>query len=259
MNGLAAGLPSIVFGVMLVLCRVGAAVAVLPGIGEAEAPAMLRVGVALCLAILIYPDVDRHGVDVGVPAAELVRLIASEFATGLLLGWLARLVALALPVTGQLISLFTGLSSVIQPDASLGAQSSALARLFSLAAPTLLLVSGLYALPIQALANSYRLMPLGGGFAHGDGASAVVAATAGMFTLSLRLAAPFVVAGTVWQIALGFLSKFVPTLQAGSALIPGQVLGGMLLLALLIRAMLWQWGDAASRDLMSLPGLPSHG
>ena len=41
------------FGLMLVLARIGAAMTLLPGLGETAPPAMLRAGLALCIALLL--------------------------------------------------------------------------------------------------------------------------------------------------------------------------------------------------------------
>jgi len=68
-------------------------------------------------------------------------------------GFLARVLVLALPMAGQILATLLGVSSVLQFDPEMGPQTSALARLFALAAPVLVLASGLYALPIEALAG----------------------------------------------------------------------------------------------------------
>ena len=245
-------LPALAFGGALVLCRVGGAVAVLPGLGEAQPPQMVRAGLAVGLTLLIAPLAVPTGIGADRPPFEILRLIAVEVATGYFIGWLARLVAMALPIAGQLISLMVGLTCLVQPDPELGAQASAIARLFSLAAPVLLLSSGLYALPLEALSASYRLIPLGSGLPIGDATQSVVTATEDAFGIGLRLAAPFFLIGTVWQVALGVLSRFVPTMQAGSALLPGQVLGGTVLLAILARPMLTGWSETARLNLRAL-------
>ena len=100
----------------------------------------------------------------------------AELLVGRVLGWLARLPALALAMAGAVVSDMLGLSSVVQPDPALGGQSSALARLFGLLAPVLVLSTGLYALPLQALAGSYRLFPPGSVMPAGPLAESVTAA-----------------------------------------------------------------------------------
>lgn len=240
---------------MLVLSRVGAALMLLPGFGETEPPAMLRAGLALCFTVLLLPLVQPLLPPPPTDALTVAAMVAGELLAGGLLGFLARLVALALPIAGQIASYMTGLSSVLQPDPVLGSQASAISRLLGLCAPVLFLASGLYALPLSALAGSYRLFPPGQGPLAGDAAAGVVASVGQAFALALRLAAPFVVGGVLWQVGLGLLARFVPPLHVSSVLQPAQILGGLLLLALSAAAILAVWGDAARTVLSALPGL----
>ena len=47
-------------------------------------------------------------------------MIVAEVITGLWIGWLARLLVLALPVAGQFIAYMLGIANVLQPDPELG-------------------------------------------------------------------------------------------------------------------------------------------
>ena len=259
MNGsdtatLLAALPGLAFGLMLVLCRVSAAVMVLPGIGESEIPMVVRAALAVGIAVLIYPGVQTLLPAPQLPVPQLVALIAAELACGLLIGWLARLLALSLPIAGQIISTMIGLSSVLQPDPDLGSQTSALSRLLAIVAPVLVLSSGLYALPLGALAGSYRLLPPGMPLPTGDIVQSVAVATENSFALALRLASPLVLVGLLWQLMLGVLARLLPTLQVYQLSLPGQVLGGLLLFGLLLGPILHNWMQALQTGFDTLPG-----
>lgn len=246
---------SLAFAFMLVLCRCAGAVTLLPGLGEDDPPALVRVGLALALALLIAP-VEMASLPK--PPADFMKLaamLAEDFAIGALLGWLARLLSLALPAAGQIMSLMTGQSSVLQPDPTLGAQSAALGRLFNLLAPVLILATGLYALPLQALAGSYTLFPPGRPLASSDLLETAMRAVSGSFALAARLAAPFILASLLWQVGLGLLSRLVPQIQAYFTALPGQVLGGLLLVGLLGAAIVQAWLTAMGDGLAALPGL----
>jgi hypothetical protein len=143
---------SLAFAFIMVLCRCGAVVMLLPGLGEEGPPGMVRVGIAGAIAVLLVPVVAPQLPPPPDDFLRLVALLCGELLAGGFLGWLARLVALSLPAAGQIISLATGMSSVLQPDANFGAQTSGIGRLFGAAAPVLILTSGLYALPLSALA-----------------------------------------------------------------------------------------------------------
>lgn len=162
------------FGLMLVVARVAGAIMLLPGMGESAPPAMLRAGLALCIALLLLPGllpILPPPPEAGIQAALM---IGAEVLTGVWFGWLARLVALALPVAAQFIAYLLGLSSVLQADAELGPQSTALSRLFDLAAPLAVLSSDLYQLPLLALGGLYTLVPAGALLPSTDGALTVL-------------------------------------------------------------------------------------
>ena len=250
-----AGLPGWAFAFALVLARSSAAVMLLPGLGEAEPPAMVRAGLATALAGLLLPVLLPLMPPVPAGAWEVVSMIAAELLCGALLGWLARLIALALPIAGAIISLLLGLASVLQPDPALGGQSTALTRLFSLTVPVLVLSTGLYALPLQALVGSYHLVPPGTWLPTAGAAETVTRAVAEGFALVLRLAAPFVLSGVLVQAGLGLVARFVPQLHVYALAAPGQILGGLALLALLSLPLLGAWQDAVHSAWLALPGL----
>ncbi len=78
---------------------------------------------------------------------------------------------------------------------------------------------------------------------------------AAAFGLALRLAAPFVLASVVWNVALGLLARLIPHLQIYFAAVPGQILGGLALLAVLASGLAEAWVSAAHDGLAALPGL----
>lgn len=242
------------FAFMLILARVAGAVMLLPGFGETAPPAMLRAGIALCIALLLLPLLLPTLPAAPEASATAALMVAAEALTGIWFGWLARLLALALPVGAQFIAYLLGLSSVLQPDAELGPQSTALARMFELAAPLIVLTTDLYQMPLAALQGLYRLVPAGALLPSADGAMTVVEVVTQMFALALRLAAPFVVAAVVWNVAIGLIARLVPRMQVYFVALPGQILGGLLMLAGLSGAILAAWDGSARTLFGTLPG-----
>ena len=250
---LLAALPSLVFALALVLCRVSMVVMLMPGLGEIDAPPTVRVGLSLGLSILLLPSISGRVPTVpdGVAGPQM---IAAELLTGFALGWLARLPALALGMAGAIISVLIGLANVLQPDPALGGQSTALARMFGIAAPVLILATGLYTLPLSALAGSYTLIGPGGALPAGDAVDLVIKVAGGALGLALQLSAPFLVAGIVFQFAVGLVARVAPQLQAFTIAAPGQLLGGMVLLGLLASRILSTWEGSVSASWAMLPG-----
>ncbi|GAN93812.1 flagellar biosynthetic protein FliR [Gluconobacter thailandicus F149-1 = NBRC 100600] len=253
---------------LLVLSRTGATVMVMPGLGEQSLPMVGRAGIALTLTFLVLPLVapllNMGRLDALGPLG-LGGMIAVEFFAGVLIGWLARLITMALPIAGQMIAMFIGISSVLQPDPDLGSGSSAPARFMNLLAPLMLLITGAYVFPIRAVIGSYGLIPPGGALlgqtasAHwpilGDAAHSVIQMTGKAFTLGLELSAPFLILSLVWEMMLGIMTRLLPTLQIYNAANPLQMLGGIALLGLTLQALLAVWQGQAFDVLRALPGL----
>ncbi|MFC7734480.1 flagellar biosynthetic protein FliR [Roseomonas sp. GCM10028921] len=248
-------LPALAFQAVLILARVGAAAMILPGLGEQDVPAPVRLALALGLVPVLLPVLAP-----GLPGApdsvpETLRLISLEVVTGLWIGGLARILALALSVALQAGATLLGLAAILVPDPLLGGGASALGRLGSLAAAVLILSTGLYALPLRALADSYALMPPGSPWAAGEAAGEMAAAGASMLALALRLAGPFVVAAVTINLAMALVARVAPSLQVFFVAAPGQILAGLALLALLAPSILENFQYALQAGWSVLPGL----
>ncbi len=249
-----ATLPAWAFAFVLVMTRVGAAMTLLPGLGDAKPPTLVRVGIALGVTILVLPAIEPSVPKVPEAGVPAVLMIAAEAITGLWLGWLARLLVLALPIAGQFICYMLGVANVLQPDPELGGQATPIERLFDIAATVTILVSGLYALPLAALAGSYDLIPAGQLLPGADTALSAVRAAGGAFALALRLASPFLLVSIVWHVATGLLARLVPRMQIYFVVMPGQILGGIALLAMTSAALLTAWQNAVHAGFDLLPG-----
>ncbi len=252
---LLATLPAWAFSFVLVMARVGGAVALLPGLGESEPPAILRVGLAAAIAALLLPGIAPSISAVPEASVQAGAMIAAELITGLWLGWLARMMVLALPIAGQFIGYMMGIANVLQPDPILGSQATPVSSLLAIAAPLFVLASGLYALPLAALAGSYAIIPAGAMLPATGGAQTAVRAVGFAFGVALQLASPFILVSVVWNLAIGLLARLVPRLQVYFVAMPAQLLGGMLLLAVLASALMSAWGEAARTAFGALPGL----
>jgi len=158
-------------------------------------------------------------------------------------------------MAGQLAGTFIGLSAIFAVDPATGGQGTAMSRFAGLAAVALALASGLYELPLRALAESYVVLPAGTVLAGGVAAESMAEAGAASLALAIRLSAPLLLLAVLAQAAAGLLSRAAPQAQVFVLAMPAQTMGGLLLLALLLPALLAQWQDAARAAWSTLPGL----
>jgi flagellar biosynthetic protein FliR len=251
---LIASLPTLTFQAMLLFARLGAAVMLLPGLGEQEIPPTVRLALGLAMLLLLLPALAPDLPPAPEEGAAALRLVAQEVVVGLWFGGLARIAALALAMAGQAIAALTGLQGMLVSDPVLGGQTTALGRGFGLLAAALVLGAGLYGIALRALVESYSLLPAGAALPTGMAAEAIAAAGAASIELALRLAAPFVVAAVVLNLGLGLLARLAPQVQTFFVAVPGQILAGLALLALLAPPLLATFAAALREAFQTLPG-----
>jgi len=248
-------LPLLAFQAVLILARLGAAAMILPGLGETDVPAPVRLALALGLVPLLLPGLSPNLPAPPEAAAEALRLLALEVMTGLWIGGLARLLALALSVALQAGATLLGLGSVLVNDPALGGGASALGRLGTLATAVLVLSTGLHAIPLRALAESYALMPPGSPWPAGAAASEVAEAGGAMLALALRLAGPLVLLSVGLNLGLALVARVAPSVQVFFVAAPGAILAGLALLAVVAPPMLGAFHAALLAGWSALPGL----
>jgi flagellar biosynthetic protein FliR len=241
------------FSLVLVLARIGATFALLPGLGESTIPAFVKAGMVLTLTILLLPIIEPALPPRPESVVVLARMVLIELANGLWFGWLARILTTSLPLAGQFIADLAGLANVLQPSQDLGPQSTVLSRLYDVAVPVLILSTGLYRLLLSSLVGFYQLAPPGTLAWSGDSAAATVAITAQCFRLAVQLAAPFILAAVAWHVAVGLIARLVPRLQIFFVALPGQIGLGLLLLAVISLPMIGSWMEAMRASFATLP------
>jgi flagellar biosynthetic protein FliR len=242
------------FGLVLVLARIGAALAFLPGLGEATVPAVVKAGMVLTLSLLLLPIVEPLLPPRPESEVALALLVMTELANGMWFGWLARVLTTSLPIAGQFIADFAGLSNVLLPNQDLGPQTTAIAQLYDIAVPALILSTGLYTELISALVGFYHLIPPGTLAWVPDSAATTVSVIAQSFDLALRLSAPFILAAIAWHVTIGLIARLVPRLQIFFVALPGQIALGLLLLAAIAAPMTGAWIEAMHAGFGLLPG-----
>lgn len=247
-------LPALAFHAALVFCRMGAAVMLLPGLGEMEVPANLRLSLAVLLVFALTPALAPTLPALPTEVGPLALLVLAEVLVGLWIGLLARFLAMALAQAGQVIALMIGLASPLQGDQVLGGTVTAPARLLSLATASLFLATGLFEVPLRALATSYAVLPAGSGLPAGPAAEALATAAAALLLVAMQIAAPFVAAAVLFNVALGLVSRLAPQAQVFVVAAPVQIIGGFLLMMVLLPSMLAAWWRATGEGLARIPG-----
>jgi flagellar biosynthesis protein FliR len=236
-------LPALAATFMLVFARIGAMVMLLPGFGETNIPARMKLSIALLLTLIILP-LHRAAYHVDLSSlAPLLVLMLHEIVVGIVLGATARVTLSALQVAGSIIAQQLGLGFVTAIDPTQGQQGLLLGNFLTILGVTLLFATDTHHLVIAALSESYRIFSPGEVFPSGDVAALATRAFAAAFKIGIQLSAPFLVFGLVFNIGLGVLARLMPQMQVYFVGVPLSIMAGFLILGLVIAALMGTFLD----------------
>ena len=240
MTGLDAVLSSGFWHVALVFLRVSALVSVLPAFGEHSVPMRVKLVVAVMFTAVVVPAVETIAQPGGLPS--LARVILSETLSGLALGLGLRLFVLALHIAGSIAAQSTSLSQLAGGAA--GEPMPAMGHVLVIAGLALAVMTGLHVRAAELLVLSYNLFPPGSFPAAPDLSAWGVARIGHAFALAFTLAAPFVIASMIYNLALGVINRAMPQLMVAFVGAPVITLGGLALLCVAAPLMLSVWAEA---------------
>ncbi|MEK9969013.1 MAG: flagellar biosynthetic protein FliR [Ferrovibrio sp.] len=202
-----------VYAFLLIFSRLGSAMMSLPAVGEKSVPARFRLSIALLMSALVAPVLGSTLPPLPAQPFHLAFLIVTEIGFGLALGMMVRLLMSAMHVAGTVIALQAGLASAMFFDPNQGGQSVLVSSALVFFGITLVFATDLHLLGLQAAYDSYKLFPPMQAPSFGDFANVVMHIVNDGFALGIKLAAPFIVYGIVFNVALGLLNRLMPSLQ----------------------------------------------
>ena len=233
-------LPANLFAAFLIFARIGAAMMLLPGFGEAYVLQRYRLLLALLIAALLTPVLGPSLPPLPASPARLVVMVGGEVMVGVFIGTVARMMVAALETAGMVVSLQLSLSAAVMFNPMADGQSPLPAALYSMLGVVLIFVTDLHHLLLRAAVDSYVLFHPGALLPVGDLSNTIAHVAAGSFRLGIEMAAPFIVLGIVFFCALGIVARLVPQLQVLFIAQPLQIMGGLFLFAaVLVSGMRW--------------------
>ena len=237
----------------LVFLRVGAVMALVPVCGEKMVPARIRLVMALGFAAVVAPAVGPHLPAAPTTLSAYAGLLAGETLNGLALGFMLRLFILAIEMAAAIAAQSGSLAQMFGTG---GEPMPAIGHLLVMAALCLALMSGLHVRIAEALILSYRAIPAGTLPGPALMESWSLAQISAAFGLAFSLAAPFVIAALLYNVALGFINRAMPGLMVAMIGAPALTAGVLILLAIaapVILTVWWQGYEAFMANPFAVP------
>lgn len=221
-----------VLSMVVLLCRIGACLMLMPGFSSRRVPLNIRLFLAIAVTLALMPllgDRIEPRLSAASPAT-LSLLLGSEIAVGALIGFLGRIFFAALETLGNVIALAIGLSSPLGGPTDDHELQPSVTSLLTLAATVLFFVAELHWEVLRGLAASYVALPVVQRFDVQFGLVEIADCLAEAFALALRISSPFIVYALAVNLAVGLAGKLVPQIPIYFVTVPAVLGGGVFLL-----------------------------
>lgn len=229
--------------------RISGLVLVAPTLSARTIPHRHRAVLILLLTALLAP-VAILGIES--PARITPETMLAEVVIGFALGLGAAVIVAGAEAAGESIANQIGLSGAALLDPLNNTSVPALAHFMQMVAVTLLLVTDLHVIMLDALVASTRVAPLGEPIAIAAGLRVAADTASTLFALGLRLAAPVMAVVLIGNVALAVLGRAAPQLQVIAVAFPLQIgLGLLALAASLPYVLTWFAGWAGTYDALT--------
>ncbi len=224
-------LMSWITAVMWPFVRIGAVLLAAPLFGARTVPALIRVALALVLALVVAPVLPAYAaVDpLSLPGALVA---VREVLIGAVLGFLLQMVFGAMAMGGEIVALSMGLAFASVVDPERGASVPLVGQYFVIFSTLVFLAFDGHLALVAMLFESFVLMPPSADAFAAAGFWEVAAWGSEMFQAAVLVALPAAASLLVASVSMGMIARSAPQLNVFAVGFPLTLTLGLVLLAL---------------------------
>lgn len=213
----------------LIFCRLGGMIFFNPFLSRKNVPSNVRAGLTLAITIILAPTITPMNLEI-LSAVGLLMVMIKEMFVGMLCGMIIQFFYYMIFMAGDVMDTGFGLAMAKVFDPATNIQLSVSGNLFQLSFILYLFLTRCDLLLIQIIATSYRIFPLGGTINIQGISGAMIDIFSLTFRMAIQLAAPFVAAAFILEMAMGVLMKLVPQISIFAIHFQVKIILGILLL-----------------------------
>jgi flagellar biosynthesis protein FliR len=195
---------------LVIFARMLGFIILAPVFSRKEIPSLVKIGFAFLMTITMTIIIKPTAIP---PENSLVLALVLNLAVGAMIGYMARLILIAIDAGADMINMQMGLSSAMVLDPTTQSQISILEKLFSMLGVLIFIqLGGIYWL-FQAFMRSFEVFPI---FATSVPLDKIVnmdyliSMTSNVLYMGLQIASPVLLATLGQDIILGIISKTAP-------------------------------------------------
>ena len=212
--------------VLIISIRVGATLLFAPIWGYPGLPQYLRIILVFSIAAgmsVVIPFNPEAYTNPGL-------VLPSEFLIGLLLTMGIRIAFAGLHMGGQLLSYHLGFSAVQTIDPQTQNRSTLMSGYLTMLGYVILLASDQHHLMFRALADSYKVFPIGASISTNQWFDTLIEAAKQIFIIGWKIALPVFLATFLLEVTFGFIARMQPQINTMVVTAPLKILVGLIVL-----------------------------
>ena len=219
---------------ILILVRVSCFVYIAPFFGMVNVPARVKIGLAVCITLLINGFVDTSFVTYTGMIGYAV-IILNEGITGLLIGLAANICNSIILFAGNVIDMDIGLSMAQEFDPVNRTQVTITGNLYFYFIMMLLVVTDMHHVILNSFVDAFALIPINGQVFDWEHLSTSFVTYMGdMFVIAFRIILPVFACIMILNSILGILAKVSPQMNMFAVGMQLKIMVGFLVLYLTI-------------------------
>jgi len=236
-------MPFALDGFLLLFGRLSGLFLSAPILSSRMVPGRLKVLIVAMLAFtLSYVVPLQDSVSSITTPGLFIAALVVEFVVGYTMGFVTYVALGAIQTAGQLMDMQMGFAIVNVIDPASGTQIPLMGNLTQTIALMMYLAMNGHHYLIQALVQSYKIIPVMGLSMNHRLLDWLTEITVYMFIIALKIAAPLVIAVLTTDIAMGFIARTVPQMNVFMVGMPLKIVLGLGALLVMFPVYIWAFG-----------------
>jgi flagellar biosynthetic protein FliR len=196
---------------LLIFARMGGLVMTAPVFSSHRVPPQLRAAISVIMTLIIFPLVRPMAIENSIINFGL--LILNEVIIGLVLGFTANMIFMVIQVSGEIQDTQIGFGFAGVVDPNMGQSSAIIGQLQMIMMWIIFVAANGHHFLLRAITESFILIPPGLGTFQVASVNRIVAISAEMLMLALKIGAPVIAAVLVADLSMGVLQRTAPQLN----------------------------------------------
>lgn len=199
---------------LLIIVRITSFLFAAPFYGMDSTPGQFKIALGVFLSYLVYFTTMPHEQVVYTTVLQYATIVLKEAIVGLMIGWGANICSSIVFFAGRMVDMEIGFAMVNAMDPTTKENVTISGFYYQYMVMLMLVVSGMHRYLIQALVDTYELIPVAGAVFRSDlMLEAVISFLSSYVNIGFRICLPIFCCTLILNVVLGILAKVSPQLN----------------------------------------------